>query len=394
MKKWLNLENLICFAVFLLPAYLIKINILGLPSNVWEAFFGLIFVFWIFTRGRKIKPKKLWNEYKKYIISAGLIFFGFLFSLFSNYTSNLLPGLGIIKGWFLIPIAFFLMTADIFSKDRAVNIFKAYYLSAFFVAIFSLAYLILGRVTYDGRLEAFFDSPNYLAMYLAPALLITYNLQLITCNFRIKIFYYSALFLMAVSLYFTYSYAAWISLIFSVFAIFFIKYKLSFKKILLIFAILIFLAFSQIKNDKFLDFISFDSRSSLSSRAMIWRSAGKMIEQRWIFGIGPGNFQKTYLDYQKYYPPYLEWAAPHPHNVFLAFWLYGGLLGIFGFLGLIFYFFRDILSKENKNPARFVALGIMIYILIHGFFDTTYFKNDLAVIFWLCFLAVRNSPKD
>jgi len=25
----------------------------------------------------------------------------------------------------------------------------------------------------------------------------------------------------------------------------------------------------------------------------------------------------------------------------------------------------------------------MIYILLHGLIDTTYFKNDLAVVFWL-----------
>ena len=26
-------------------------------------------------------------------------------------------------------------------------------------------------------------------------------------------------------------------------------------------------------------------------------------------------------EYQKHFPPYLEWAVPQPHNLYLAFWL-------------------------------------------------------------------------
>jgi len=36
-------------------------------------------------------------------------------------------------------------------------------------------------------------------------------------------------------------------------------------------------------------------------------------------------------------------------------------------------------------------LGVMLYVLVHGIFDTTYFKNDLAVVFWLNFLALKKS---
>ena len=124
---------------------------------------------------------------------------------------------------------------------------------------------------------------------------------------------------------------------------------------------------------------------------MIWQASKKMIENNFVFGIGPGNFQKTYLEYQKFYPPYLEWAVPHPNNLYLAWWLYGGILGVVGFLGLVFFFLRDVLEKSKKEPRQvlFVALGIMLVILSHGIFDTTYFKNDLAIIFWLNFLVLK-----
>ena len=118
---------------------------------------------------------------------------------------------------------------------------------------------------------------------------------------------------------------------------------------------------------------------------MIWRSAGRLIEDNWLWGIGAGNFQEKYLVYQKYFTPYLEWAVPHPHSLYLSIWLYGGALGLAGFVGLIFFWFRSFWRLQKNPNLRFIGLGIMFYILLHGIVDTTYFKNDLAVVFWLLF---------
>jgi O-antigen ligase len=117
---------------------------------------------------------------------------------------------------------------------------------------------------------------------------------------------------------------------------------------------------------------------------MIWQSAGKILEDNPTWGIGPGNFQEKYLEYQKYYPPYLEWAVPHPHNLYLAFYLYSGILGLAAFLLSIFFWLKKIMAQK-KEATVLVALGIIAYFLLHGMVDTTYFKNDLAVIFWLAF---------
>jgi O-antigen ligase len=121
---------------------------------------------------------------------------------------------------------------------------------------------------------------------------------------------------------------------------------------------------------------------------MIWQSAEKVLENSWVWGIGAGNFQEKYLEYQKYFAPYLEWAVPHPHNLYLALWLYGGIFGLVGFLALVFFWF-SALFRSQKNPSlRFIGLGIMLYVLLHGLVDTTYLKNDLAVLFWLLFALI------
>ena len=113
---------------------------------------------------------------------------------------------------------------------------------------------------------------------------------------------------------------------------------------------------------------------------MIWSAAGEIIKDNHVFGIGPGTFQKTYLSYaEKFDEPYLEWAVPQPHNIFLAFYLQTGLIGFVGFLLILYWFF----SRKHLRMSPVIANVLMIYILIHGLVDTTYWKNDLSVMFWM-----------
>ena len=118
-----------------------------------------------------------------------------------------------------------------------------------------------------------------------------------------------------------------------------------------------------------------------------------MIADSPFFGIGPGNFGSCYLSYQQYFPPYLEWSAPQPHNVFLAFWLESGLIGLLSLAALLLVWFRKLLllSKKDARPASLALIAIMIATIIHGFFDTPYWQTGLAYIFWIVyFLGLRS----
>jgi len=51
------------------------------------------------------------------------------------------------------------------------------------------------------------------------------------------------------------------------------------------------------------------------------------------------------------------------------------------FLG---FSFQVLVFKNNKN--KYIILGLlcsMVVIVVHGLVDVPYFKNDLAVMFWL-----------
>lgn len=81
----------------------------------------------------------------------------------------------------------------------------------------------------------------------------------------------------------------------------------------------------------------------------------------------------------------------YPHNIFLNFWTEMGVLGLLLFVWIVAKFYLiglKILRKQTTDDRRqqFVllgAMGAMAVILVHGLVDVPYFKNDLAVLFWV-----------
>jgi O-antigen ligase len=391
-----NLTKILIFSViFLIPSYLLRFDIFGFPTNVLEILIYSTFVSFV-LEGSRIDWKELYRDYKLYLFSLALIFSGLLLSTFIN--QNYREGLGIIKGWFFDPLLFsFVLSQKLKNQKDKENIFKTLYFSAFTVSLIALEYFFYGRMTYDARLQAFYSSPNYLAMFLAPSVFIGFYLIRSSLSFPLekekiksykKNILFFSLFLILFIIFLTYSYAAWISIVFGLLISSLIAKNIS-KKFLALSFLIIFLAFlTQLGGAKIKNI--FSPRSSLESRVMIWKSSALMLKNNFVFGIGPGNFQNKYLEYQKYFPPYLEWAVPHPHNLYLAFWLQSGIFGFLGFVFLIFFW----LKKATKNSADIfcaVSLGIVLYILIHGIFDTTYWKNDLSLVFWIIIYGTWSS---
>lgn len=405
------IKVLIPVTTFLIPAYLIKISIFGVPTNVLEILVLVTFISALLDR-QKFSYKEFYMQNRAYLAGVILIFAGLIISTLIN--GEYQTGLGIIKGWFIVPLVFFwALIEEIKKAEELQNILKWLYLSILGVSIISLVYYLQGKLTYDGRLAAFYASPNYLAMYLAPALIIGIyffksqisNLKSQNQSLKPKAYFFSLVISLAVILiifYLTYSYTAWLAVIAGLIITDLIKNKKINKRIILAGSIILLLIIiSQWNTEKFNN-LKIYSRSSLESRMMIWKSSEKILSDNPIFGIGPGNFQNKYLEYQKYFPPYLEWAVPQPHSLYLAFWLQAGLLGFGGFIFIVVKWLMELMAlvKKQKGSLSFVAavlFGIMAYILIHGLADTLYWKNDLAMVFWVIFflgLAVKRLDID
>ncbi len=145
-----------------------------------------------------------------------------------------------------------------------------------------------------------------------------------------------------------------------------------------------------------------------------WQDTAIMLRDgHYLFGAGLAGFQKVIepyhsagvyiknndLDFERLIKVSPEYQAKHwqpleiflyPHNIFLNFWVELGLLGMLIFIWIIlkvFYLNLKILFSEKlKTEDRYLLLGTMsamFVLVIHGIVDVPYFKNDLAVIFWV-----------
>lgn len=391
--------------IFLMPTYFIRYSFLGIPTSFLEVMIYTLFLVWLY---KEMKSGKRFEKLSVLFKKERVLFYGILL-LFSGlfistaYSSDIRTSLGIVKGWFVDPFLFFLIFVSCIGGDKDIkNALFGWVLSGLAVALVAINYFIAGDVTFDGRLRAFFLSPNHLAMYLAPAFIIILaflinipNLRINETkekieigklgNYRLRITNYELLItiLAAISvvLYLTHSFGALLGISAGsacmIVKLFCRKEGLHKNKnffsialVLLFFGLVLGLGkLEQIENSS--------GRSSFHSRAMIWNASREMIKESPLVGIGPGTFQEKYLSISaKFSEPYLEWAVPQPHNIFLAFYLQTGVLGLLGFVAILFWFFMN-----TKKSVMITAL--MLYFLIHGLIDTTYWKNDLSVMFWL-----------
>lgn len=383
--------------ILLLPVYLIRIEVFELKTNLLDILLISFCLYWFFKRvvvEKQSLAKSLeyaFGGVKRFLLPISLILIGLIASVFQS--SDVAMSLGIIKSWFILPMVFFIFASDIArTEQQKFNLIKAWFLSGLLMMVLSMVYYFNGGVTYDDRLKAIFSSPNHLAMYLAPALIIgVFMLASGKWQIAIKVKIVSlsvAVVFVGTIIFLTKSMGGMLAIIISLLPFFYRQIKNS-KREIITFLVLLSLIFS------FLFLVlgkDFSERSSFSSRIMIWRSAIDMAQDNVIFGIGPGIFQEKYLEYQPRFEPYLEWAVPQPHNIFLAFWLQSGLLGLIGFMWLLVILFKDGFKKRD-NEIVFLGLIFIIYFVAHGLFDNTYWKNDLAVMFWLAIVLFSDTKE-
>jgi len=372
--------------IFLLPFYFIRFTIIGIPTNILEITVLLFFLLSVFFRPR---GKKIFGYFSTYLFLAAILITCFFFH------SN--QALGIIKSWVIIPILFFLALINLFSKKDLKNIFIFFWVPVLLVSLWGVMQKtgLIGLLSYQrqdmasfspyiqsGRMFGPFESPNFLAMFLVPLLLIlisTFSRRILILVPQIAIW---ALGVYVVFL--TSSKGGEIALLVSLAIIIFcyISRRATNKKIKIalysFFLLLILLAgifFSK----------KIASSSSNEDRLEIYRYSIQLISNHPIVGIGPGNFQsevaeisKNDVNFQNYGLPY----ALHAHNLFLNVWLSFGVLGLLSFLLLLIEVFLRLWRRHDQDYSL-PLFGAILAILIHGLFDTTYFKNDLSIIFWM-----------
>jgi O-antigen ligase len=406
---------LILLTLFALPYYMVRFDFFGIPTNVLDIVqIIVIFSGFIYAVHRYNVRDVMQNlrRYKIIIWLVGILMLSACFALIS--APDIARGVGLWKSIVLLPITtgavigFFIAHRYISLRDIFVGIVG----SGLSVASVALWYAIYGHFTYDGRLCAFYQSPNELAMMIVPAMIILgvgalhyFSAQRHSVSYIVRTAVFVGIVLCGYVLWRTQSHAAIGAVVIALVSatmIHFSAHKWHVSWILLGLISALVLIFTVIYTP-WAEQYAESSRSSVASRMMIWRSAADIAVDHAIFGIGFGQFQHYYLTYQQFYLPYLEWAVPHPHNLFLATVLYFGIIGCSVFIILLWIIFRHVIHIIFVYPATsrtywyvLTLYALLLAMMMHGAMDTTIWKNDLAVVFWVVFFSslVASSKKN
>ncbi len=410
--KFRIIDWLLGVTFFLIPFYIIRYDLFGIPTNIFE--FGVLLIFLVTLReiARNNQVAKDLKEYiakfPKILLASILIFIisSFIGIWRAGFSSD---SMGIVKSWVIIPIIFS-FTVGYYLSDKknnskylsAVNI--GLFLSLMIVSLWAIFQRlgIIGTVLYQYGNASFiqylgenfrafgpFESPNYLAMFIVPILFLTIGTKLKGKSKKPKAcsgaFYFS-LILPLYALILTKSRAGIIALALSLSIIgavaLYYKLKTKVYRIsLIVFCIILYSLFIIL-------ILKYGMRPDTDSmRFEIYNYSWQMIKQNPIWGVGLGNFQ-NYLSTMSISDSFRDVVLPyayHPHNLYMALWLNNGIVGLVSFLVIVATSLWNII-KTKKSQNLIISLAV-ISLLLHGVFDTTYFKNDLSTIFWLSIIS-------
>lgn len=400
---------------------------MGLFIPTEPLLFGLMLLIIMVEMKKSFLPNYIWKH--PIIWAVGFYLFWIFFtSIPSSHPVVSLKFL-LAKLWFVIPVLIF--GSYVFRKKERINTFIWLYVISMVVV---MAYTLIIHASYSfGEKEGhwvmwpFFKDHTIYGAAVALNLLLVLGLyfskkhnpltQLILLVFIVINF---------VALFFSYTRAAWLSVVAAFIVYLFIRFKVKFKYLLMVgLTTILVIAFSWDKiqmelarndaehtTEKFGERLqsatNVTSDASNLERLNRWSSAWEMFKERPIFGFGPGTYAMEYAPFQD--PDKLTIISTNFGNMGNAHSEYLGPLAETGFIGFvsiiliviaIFYKGITLYQKypeedvEYKRLILFMNLALVTYF-VHGVLNNYLDTDKASVPIWgMCaaFIALEHRVK-
>lgn len=400
--------------VFMLPVYVLRLSVAGVPTTVLEVAIWAVAVGWFAHQWKTFGPPHARlreslgskNPFRSYVWP--ILLWLVVSTMAMMYSPNPLAALGIWKAYFVEPLMVFVMVVVSF-KNRDERWWLVWALGATAVLMAGLAWyqkftgLWLPEPWASNlplRVTSWYSYPNAVGLYLAPIIALFFVLVLAEKKSTWYILLRGFVVVLSVgAVIFAVSKGAWIGVVVGCFAgalllprkaqmPIWLKWgSLTYRRVVGIVFIslaLIVLSVAPLRS-RVLDEFLFQSPSG-KMRLVVWQETAAMLQNRPILGAGLAGYQTALIPYHnpwhKEVSPYALEIFLYPHNVFLNFWSELGLAGLLVFVWLEIVFFREAWKKRSSVLAV-AAMAGMTALLVHGLVDAPYFKNDLAVLFWI-----------
>jgi putative inorganic carbon (hco3(-)) transporter len=411
-----SFDKLIWFAVFFAPLSVELSRIMPgfgfdmyLPTE--PILFGILVLFIL-----KIIHERSFDR-KILLHPVSLAIYLNLFWIFLTSLTSSMPLVSfkflVARIWFLV--AFFFLTAKIFSDGKKTEQYVWLYLAGFLVVIFysifrHWGYGLLNKQAAHYVVVPFYnDHTSYgaaLAMYLPFSVFFALSRQY---SQKEKIIAWIVTGILFIAFVLSYSRAAWLSMMVALVVWAIIKLKIRFQPIFITAVVFLALVFSfQSQIVMYLERNSDESSSNLTEhfssmtnistdasnleRLNRWSCALRMFEERPVFGYGPGTYMFQYAKYQlKKDRTIISTNAGdggNAHSEYLGPLSESGILGLVTFLILIItvlYTGIHTWTRLNDSRLKGIVLAAIIALVtyyIHGFLNNFLDTDKLSVPFW------------
>jgi O-antigen ligase len=407
------LDKLILLITFLTPLAVVLRDLdvgIGVSLPTEPLMFGVlvIFVLKLFS-GFQYEKKALLHP-----ISI-TIFISLSWLLITSFTSEM-PIVSIkfflSRLWFVVP--FFFVGIILFKKFDNIRKFVWFYMISLIGVIF---YTLINHSQYgfDEETGHWVMTPFYndhtaygvvLAMFIPVMLGFSLNRNSTKSQ---RIFAFIAFLLLIVAVIFSYSRAAWISLVFALGVYALIWLRVKFSWIAAVFVVLVILLFSfqhQIidtlernEQDSSTDFVehiksiyNISTDASNLERINRWQAALRMFNERPFLGWGPGTYQFLYAPFQRSKEKTIistnAGDMGNAHSEYIGPMAEQGILGLVSVLLIIVFSIITALKVYKKSENEEVKLLSVLMLLslityfIHGFLNNFLDTDKASVPVW------------
>lgn len=425
--SWTKVNRGIYLICLLLPTYLVRFSVVGIPLTMLEVMVFILFIIWLIKiyqdqsidLGFIAQLKKIWQPSKwsdqmvvinliplpirwPLVIFLAASFVAFLWS------PNQLAAAGIWKAYFLEAIIFLILFVYNIKNQKQLN-WVINNLAILTVVIFF--YALIQKLTgwqipnpewanpFDRRVTTFFGYPNANGLLMGPLSVIFLATSFLPQNIFSRLLKVFAVAASLSIIIWAQSEGALVASALAILIVLLIQ-KRSRKKVLVLLAIMAFLSFWQLDKLALVKEKLLLQDLSGQIRQQQWTETMQMLNNNILLGGGLANYQQAIGPYhQRGLNINGQWQPVeiylYPHNIILNFWTEIGLIGLSAFLGIIvgagLLVFRAMVmvrqsgaeQRQQYEPYLLAGAGALVVIIIHGLVDVPYFKNDLSILFWL-----------
>ncbi|MBI4022604.1 O-antigen ligase family protein [Candidatus Berkelbacteria bacterium] len=391
----------IALIAVLLPTYLVRFELFGIPSTLLEVLIYLTVVVgvWQFAHDRAVRSR-LWSR-RVWLWPAGLILLGAAAGIVIADDSR--TALGLWKGFIVDPIlVYLLLLAFVRTVLDLRTILWGLLAGGLVVALWALVESITPGASrtigpYDLDPDA---SPNYLAFALAPLVPLTsWLVKSQIANRKSQIISHigswivPGLLLAAIAV--SGSRAGLVAAVGGGILALVLGaewfWRLKGAKTVLVVGLLLAAIGSWwvVKPDFSLSDDGSRTVTSTNVRWQLWAVTGELVRLNPVLGTGLGGFQTAFGELtadRVNFPEFITPRARTPHNLVVGVWVELGLVGLLGLIGSLVLAGKRLfalLRQGSGGPAAAALIGAWFVLLTHGLVDQPIWKNDGMVVFWI-----------